>query len=342
MIQPKRIITAGGTLVCALGIGYFMQSGAQPPARGQQVAAVSMAPTQATKTMTDAAPAEMTDAAPAEVNEVTLTSAAAPELPESPVVSELPAEPVVNVALKDVPLSEMPEEEAAPSFNCEHALNASPQAAAMVRLTLEAPCMVNERFTLHHNGMMFSMATDMNGTAEFDVPALSQDAVFIVAFGNGEGAVANASVTSLEYYDRAVVQWKGQSGMQVHALEYGAAYGEAGHVWADAARDQTSAALGEGGFLTRMGDPELDQALLAEVYTFPTGVAKRGGDVVLSVEAEITAANCDRDIEAQSLQKKADGTLKVQDLVLAMPECDSVGDFLVLKNLLNDLKIAGN
>lgn len=333
MIQLKRFITAGGTLVCALGIGYFMQSGAQPPAGGQQVASASMAPTQAAKTMTDAAPAE--------VNDVTLTSAAAPELPKSPTVAELPGEPVVNAALKDMPISEMPAEQATPSFNCEQTLTASPQAAAMVRLTLVAPCMVNERFTLHHNGMMFSMATDMNGSAEFDVPALSENAVFIVAFANGEGAVANASVTSLEYYDRAVVQWKGQSGMQVHALEYGAGYGEAGHVWAEAARDESKAALGEGGFLTRLGDPELDQALVAEVYTFPTGVAKQDGDVILSVEAEITAANCDRDIEAQALEKTADGSLKVQDLVLAMPECDSVGDFLVLKNLLNDLKIAG-
>ncbi|WP_246162229.1 hypothetical protein [Roseovarius faecimaris] len=284
----------------------------------------------------------MTDAAPVEVNDLALASAAPPTLPESPAIAELPAEPVVNAALEDIPLAEMPEEEAAPSFNCEHMLSAMAQAAAMVQLTLEAPCMVNERFTLHHNGMMFSMTTDMEGTAEFAVPALSENAVFIVAFANGEGAVANASVTSLEYYDRAVVQWKGQSGMQVHALEYGADYGEAGHVWADAARDESSAALGEGGFLTRLGDPELDQALIAEVYTFPSGVAKQGGDVTLSVEAEITAANCGRDVEAQSLQKSADGSLKVQDLVLAMPECDSVGDFLVLKNLLNDLKIAGN
>ena len=62
----------------------------------------------------------------------------------------------------------------------------------------------------------------------------------------------------------------------------------------------------------------------------------------MSVEAEITQANCGRDVEAQSIQKTADGELKTQDLVLAMPDCNTVGDFLVLKNLLNDLKIAGN
>ena len=130
--------------------------------------------------------------------------------------------------------------------------------------------------------------------------------------------------------------------MQIHALEFGSEYGEDGHVWADSARDQSSASLGEGGFLSVLGNPDIDNAYVAEVYTFPTDVAKRSGEVVLSVEAEVTASNCGRDVEAQSLQISAGGPLKTQDLVLSMPDCNTVGDFLVLKNLLNDLKVAGN
>ena len=66
----------------------------------------------------------------------------------------------------------------------------------------------------------------------------------------------------------------------------------------------------------------------------------REGDVELSVEAEVTQNNCDRDVEAQTIQISAGGKPLVQDLVLAMPGCDATGDFLVLKNLVNDLKIA--
>lgn len=335
MIQRKRLVMAGGTLLCALGIGYFMQNSTRPSAT--QSAQIMASANLASGTIQAAAtPTEEK----VEVSDVTLASAA-PALPEAPDVAALPAEPVVNAALEDTPLAEMPSEEATPKFVCDYELTAKPEAAAMVRLTLNSGCMGNRKFTLHHNGIMFTQVTNADGNADFVVPALSENAVFIVAFGNGEGAVANATVSSLEYYDRAVVQWKVGSGMQVHALEYGAGYGEAGHVWAAAARNETTAALGEGGFLTRLGDSDVDNALLAEVYTFPSGTAKRGGDVTLSVEAEITQANCGRDIEAQSIQKTTDGSLKSQDLVLAMPECDSVGDFLVLKNLLNDLKIAG-
>lgn len=340
MIKNKRLITVGGTLICALGIGLFMQSTGKSPAGTREQPPAQKAPDNV-KAQPAKARIAAQDTTEIALDQVTLT--AVPSLPDAPEVAQLPAAPVVNAALGDdaaLDTTDLPQEEPAPAFSCEFVLTAQTEAAAMVRLDLSAPCMPNERFTLHHNGMMFTEITDADGHSEFTVPALAETAVFIVAFANGEGAVANAQVTSLEYYDRAVLQWKGTSGMQIHALEYGSGYDGDGHVWADSARDESAAALGEGGFITRHGAADTDNALLAEVYTFPSGVAKRGGEVALSVEAEVTQANCGRDIEAQSIQKQPDGTLHSQDLVLAMPECSAVGDFLVLKNLLNDLKIA--
>ncbi|MAN97689.1 MAG: hypothetical protein CMN16_01150, partial [Roseovarius sp.] len=212
---------------------------------------------------------------------------------------------------------------------------------AMVEVTLSAPCQPNTGFTLHHNGMMFTAVTDNNGESTLSVPALTESAVFIAAFEDGQGAIATATVDTLALYDRYVVQWRGGTALHVHALEYGADFGGSGHVWAGAGRDMTRALKGEGGFLTSLGEPEMDQALRAEVYTFPTGAASRDGTVLLQVEAEVTDANCSRDFEAQSIATGANG-LEVQDIVLAMPDCDGIGDFLVLKNLFNDLKIASN
>ena len=94
--------------------------------------------------------------------------------------------------------------------------------------------------------------------------------------------------------------------------------------------------------MTRHGSGDLDNPLMAEVYTFPTETAPRGGDVSLRVEAEVTAANCGRDLEIQTIATDDIRGLKVQDIVLAMPDCDGIGDFLVLNNLFNDLKVAQN
>lgn len=334
MIEIRRLMLAGGTLICAFATGYIVQNTLAAASR-------PAAPAQA---MSAGVP-EMRPGADGTLGLAgTASGPAQPTLPTAPQPARLPDEPVTRAAFAENEdesgPADMPAEEPAPQFECEFDLQARAIAAAMVTLELSAPCMINERFTLHHNGMMFTGVTDAMGSSELVVPALARQAVFIVAFPNGDGAVADAEVTSLDYYDRVVLQWQGATGLQIHALEFGAAYGEGGHVWMDAAKDRATAAVGEGGFLTRHGAGELDGALMAEVYSFPTGLTAQAGDVRLSVEAEVTGANCGRDVEAQSIQIAAGEAPRVQDLTLAMPECNTTGDFLVLKNLLDDLKIA--
>ncbi|WP_412504227.1 hypothetical protein [Roseovarius sp. SYSU LYC5161] len=334
----RRLITAGGTLLCALGIGYFMQAGERPPRAAD-------APSGQAEDAEKGGSGAAGDTSGAVVlTDVTLTSAVPVPpgpVPQPAVLPTLPEAMIQPAAFDADTRAELPEEAPVPAFECETTLTAETLAAAMVELSLDAPCMINERFTLHHNGMMITGVTDATGQSELTVPALSKQAVFIVSFAAGQGAVATAEVTSMEYYDRVVLQWQGPAGLQLHALEFGASYGEEGHVWSDAARSMGVAARGEGGFHTRLGALDQPEARLAEVYTFPSGTARRGGNVAVSVEAEVTEDNCTRDIAAQTIEVRGAGRPRVKDLELAMPECDAAGDFLVLKNLLNDLKIAG-
>ena len=50
--------------------------------------------------------------------------------------------------------------------------------------------------------------------------------------------------------------------------------------------------------------------------------------------------NCGLEIEAQALETKTEGGIKTKNLTLPVPDCDAVGSFLVLNNLLEDLKVA--
>ncbi|MEB8388892.1 hypothetical protein OO012_16820 [Rhodobacteraceae bacterium KMM 6894] len=329
MQKIKMIALGCGTLALALGAGHFMQSGADvtpfaetPPATSTTVQGAN------------------TNGA-LELSAITLTSALpSATLQPGPLVQ--PPALVTPAALDTTATAEVPGEEPAPAFGCDYTLTADPAPGAMALLSLDVPCMPGERFTLHHNGLMFTEMTDEGGHASMLVPAMATQAVFIVSFPNGEGAVANTTVDSMEFYDRVAVQWQGDAGVHLHALEFGAEFGSDGHVWSGAPRDVSDAADGDRGFMTRLGNPALPEALVAEVYTFPSQMIGPAGTVSLSVEAEVTAANCARDIDAQSLQVRTGGGLKVQDVLLAMPDCDASGDFLVLKNLLNDLTIARN
>jgi len=331
----RRIITAGGTFMCALGIGYFMQAGQSAPPSGGAVATLTSQPD-----------------APVELRGIELTSATSqapvasivPKAPAPPAApAALPPHPVTLAVAKDVPVERaLPKEEATPDFACEQQMQARALPAAMVEISLSAPCFVNTRYTLHHNGMMFTAVTDDRGQSTVQVPALSETAVFIAAFGDGDGALATAEVNSLAGYDRYVVQWRGSGGLHLHAMEYGASFGDSGHVWAEARHDMERALRGTGGFLTRLGAEDLPQPLMAEIYTFPTGTATRAGDVRVQVEAQVNDANCNRDLDAQAIAVTSGGAPKAQDIRLAMPDCDGIGDYLVLKNLFNDLKIARN
>ncbi|MEM7321160.1 MAG: hypothetical protein AAF408_19310, partial [Pseudomonadota bacterium] len=217
--------------------------------------------------------------------------------------------------------------------SCEIAAKANVAAMARVDLSVMAPCNGNQRVTVHHSGLVFTDTTDSDGKLNVRVPALSERAVFVVAFDNGSGAVASTSVEALASVERVAIQWDGPTGIQVHAREFGASYTEPGHVWA---RSQSTG----NGTVDRLGEPSTLAPKLAEIYSFPNDAGDRNGVVSISIEAEVTAENCAREITAQTLELRNGQSLRTRNLVLSMPNCDATGDFLVLNNLIEDLTIA--
>ena len=225
---------------------------------------------------------------------------------------------------------------------CDPEMTVETMAAALINVVISADCLPNERVTLDHAGMVFSEATNARGLLEVTIPALDEEAQITATFLDGHAVSASATVSSLSFYDRVVIQSDSDSAITLHALEYGAGYSDRGHVWSGAAGGIENAATGKGGFLITLGDPTMDNARMAEIYTFPTGIAQDDGQVQLSVEIEVTNHNCGRPVDAKALQTGAAGDLDVRSLSLTMPDCDAVGDFLVLKNFVNDLKVARN
>ena len=321
MSKARRYITAGGILACALGIGYFVKAGANTPVTGDSTGDVI-----GRQIAGDADPS------------------GAPMLPpRAPEPAGLPATAVALAVTEEWrALKAVPTEKTVTALVCDQVMIAEPLVAAMVRLTLNAPCRINERFTLEHGGLRFTAVTDHQGSSVLEVPVLSEEAVFVAVFGTGEPAIARTTVNVLGIYDRYVVYWAGSDGVKVHAFEYGADFGESGHVWAEARHDMTRAVSGDGGFLTSLGLPDLAGGYHAEVYTFPVGRALQQDAARILVEAEVTDANCGRDLEVHALSSLGGARPGAQQVVLAMPDCEAVGDFLVLKNLFDNPKIARN
>lgn len=328
MLNKRGILIGAATAACALGIGFLMQPSTFGPAAGGNTGAA-----QAGLELRQ----EPTVSSPVSIEKITLTSVKPGLSPADPARGERTAGGAGAVA------SGRPSLVAA----CDLSARATALAGALVQLEITAPCRGGQRITLHHHGMMITETLDDKGALDLVVPALSARATFIVepvdlvttseAAAVMAAAVAQVDVPDMGQVDRVVLQWRGNSGFEIHAREFGAQYGENGHVWHGA-----DPALGGEGQLLRLGDPDQLVPRLAEIYSFrhdASTSAVEGGLIEISVEAEITQINCGREIAAQSLRVVA-GRVQTRDLVLNMPDCTASGDFLVLNNLVENLKIA--
>lgn len=331
MAQIRKYLVAGGTFSVAMGIGFVMQNG---DALASRMVADDPLPAPVAQPIQEASEAV---APPMPAPSIS----AALNVPETIQAPEPAAEPVELAAVElDAPLSDAPVQDMMALDSCVADLLATPGPAATVMLEISAPCAVDAVGTVHHQGMMFSVLLDGNGQATVMAPALTASAVFIADLPGGYGAAAVVSVPDVAEYDRAVLQWQGDTGLGIHALEFGADYNQDGHVWAASARSIDAAQAGTNGFLMRLGDVARDGALMAEVYTFPTGQSQVGGQVELSVETEVLPGNCGRTIAAQSIQISPGAEPNAHDLTMTMPDCEAVGEFLVLKNMLRSLTVA--
>lgn len=336
MVLRKRLFAAAGMLLIAFGAGQVVQSGDR---------LVETARKPATETITPYAVETVVTLSTAS-DDLTLASAEAgvtPNLPQAPAaVQNLPAlaaqDGTIRERLHSLDAGHEKPEPLGRDLNafgqaCETSFRAKPMEDAMVQLTLRATCHPGQLVAFSQDRLRFSQVMPESGDLELMVPALTELSVFVAELPNGDMLTAPVQVSDVARFERVALQWRGQTGLQLHAFEYGAAYGDRGHVWA-----QNLQAGGQGGFLTRVGA----QGWQAEIYSFPQDVDTVPGAVRLNIEAEVTKANCNRQILGETLQMDAAGQMQAVELSMSVPDCDAVGEYLVLKNILRDMKIAQN
>ena len=242
----------------------------------------------------------------------------------APLLAQAPA-----AALAPLPI-------AAPATpTCATALDLRQQPGAMIGVTLTATCHDGERVVLRHAGLAVTAKTDADGKLALSVPALSAAGDVEILFADDSklsGAIAMPEALLLRRFG---VQWQGAAAFAIHGFQNGADYGQAGDI---SPANPGRVAASTGGFLSLLGDASVANPLMAQVYTYPMDPTATA-DVV--VEAAVTAATCGHDLLGETLMSGR-GVATSTDLTLAMPDCGGIGDFLVLKNLATDMKIAAN
>ncbi|NEY90030.1 hypothetical protein [Tabrizicola oligotrophica] len=333
-MDVKRKAASGiVVLAVALAAGHLVQSMGNKPAP-RPVASADLTNKPA-KVETVAAGPEA--AAAASVTKPADSTAPLPAAPLAATVPEatLPPAPQVKVEVRKAsPASATPEVSTATA--CDVSLDLMTEPNAMIGVTLVAPCYPGQRVVLQHGGLAVTGQTTSTGALFTALPALESQSVVEVAFADGTKARGELAMPELATLRRFGVQWQADDAFQLHAFEGEASYGGPGHVSAADPHLPPPGLEAKGGFLTQLGDATAPNPLLAEIYTFPADPAIRPEVVV---EAAVTDKTCGRELLAETLTSTG-GTVFVTDLTLAMPQCDAVGDYLVLKNLVLDLNMA--
>lgn len=342
-MDTKRIGTATATLVVALGAGYYMQNmQADTPVDH----ALAPAPVQTASVLPGIAP-EPT--APAQEAAKDVAPEALPEVAKAQIADATEAPPAeitidsIDLAALDVttapaPISVTP----APVEvdQCAPVLMGNAGEMATISLKVTAPCHGNSEIEFSHAGLQFSEYLDANGEVSIEVPAMMVDAKIAARLADGASAEIELTVPDAAQYHRAALVWQGATGLQLHAFEEGADYGETGHVWADHPGGQSRTTAGKGGYVTVLGS--VAKGYAADIYTFPAYMMRSVSGPDISIEAQVMETTCDQQIQGTFLRANGSDQPRALSVQMAAPGCDAVGEYLVLQDMPRDLKIALN
>ncbi len=342
--DKRRLTRVVAVIAVALATGHLVQTvaareGRSEPVEGQgtakPAAVVQLAATN------DSVPAGPVDKVPLPV---VAYAATAPVVPSNAAATAFAVNRIAGAALAS-PAALAPDQIAATPVKlapatlasatdlatdtCPVTLDLMVDPGAMLGLTLLAPCHPNARVVVRHAGLAVTAVTTATGLMFLALPALETSAAVDLRFADGTVVSETVQVPDLATLRRFAVQWQGDDAFQLYGFEEKGPVSAANPGFVPISDLPQSA-----GFLTRLGDANADAPMFAEVYTYP---ANGRSDVV--VEAAVTDATCGRELLGETLASLA-GKVTVIDLTLSMPECDAVGDFLVLNNLVQDTTLA--
>lgn len=214
--------------------------------------------------------------------------------------------------------------------DCTVTVDAMALAGALIGLDVRAPCDAGARVDFFLGDLRVAETLDEMGQGQITLPALSRTSTVATVVEGRAPVSLLAEVSDIASYNRTVLHWQGDMGLELHAFEGASAdYGADGHVSPLVPRTIAHALSGNGGYMTMLGDPALEGAHLALVYTAGLDVS-----VAVGVDVPVLARNCGQEIFADMIKVASGNPLASQELTLTMPDCDATGGIVMLGELI--------
>ena len=215
----------------------------------------------------------------------------------------------------------------------------TPAPGALLDASVYAPCDRSAEIEISHAGLVFDARLGEDGQLLLQIPAFATDATVTARFADGREQSDTIRIDGMAQIDRVALQWNSPAILALHAYEFGAQYGEPGHIHAGNPQGPGNPARG---FMTVLGDASIPNGRMAQVYSFAMGQSTVSGQVALEIEAPVTDTTCGQAVNANAFQIEGGASGQVRAISLEMPACDGAGGYVVLPGVLPDLQIALN
>jgi hypothetical protein len=171
------------------------------------------------------------------------------------------------------------------------ALTLNIRAAGITDVIIESPCHAGTAAELSYENLRFGIAIDAAGVGSFAAVGFQQASDATLRFAGGEDIEFNIPFLDTERFDRIALVWDLPIKLELHAFEFGARPGSAGHIRAKNPRNHRDVRRQGGGYLIEY-QPVSGVGQSVDIYTYwhrsgsQTGVVK----LALGIDAPKGAA----------------------------------------------------
>ena len=182
---------------------------------------------------------------------------------------------------------------AADGATCEQpAIATEPLDGGLMRVGIASVCRANQNVQFSYGGATLIRRFDAAGQLDFKLDCFAgATSLLLITFADGRRETRQVAARDLDKVSKIAVVWNAPVNLDLHAFEYSAAYGRAGHVWERAASTLVTArelALGgkRGRGLLSTSDDGRSLGDKLEVYTFFHNDEQAAGVVAMGLDYE--------------------------------------------------------
>lgn len=203
---------------------------------------------------------------------------------------------------------------------CGPSLSVKAAPNAMLAVQVVAPCLPYDAVRFEHEDLDFTIPMPLTGKLSFLMPVLEENATLSAILSDGTTLNAVAHVPDTRNYARVALQWRGADPGQLVAKTPRLLKGE----------------------VTHLGQSVDANGAVLQVFSSLINDQTASGVVRLSMRTNVTAANCGSDQVARVRRVVPGEPVSDYGLAIKGLGCGAIGQSLELKNVLQDLKLAGN